>query len=243
MTTYDLAFQARRISTPAGERAGFVGIRAGRIAEISATPLPATAQITLSDNEILLPGLVDTHVHVNDPGRAEWEGFATATRAAAAGGVTTLIDMPLNSIPPTTSTAALATKRSAANGIHVDVGFWAGAVPENLADLAELHHAGVFGFKAFTLHSGVDEFGHLTHHQLADAMHRVADLDALFIVHAENSGAITNATGRRYQNYVPPNNAVYGSAWKPARTISLSPPKKSPTARHSSNAAHPSAKR
>ena len=111
---------------------------------------------------MLLPGLVDTHVHVNEPGRTEWEGFATATRAAAAGGVTTILDMPLNSIPPTTTVAALEEKRAVAEGqVHVDVGFWGGAVPGNVADLAPLHEAGVFGFKCFLLDSGVEEFGHL----------------------------------------------------------------------------------
>ena len=105
---------------------------------------------------MLLPGLVDTHVHVNEPGRTEWEGFATATRAAAAGGVTTILDMPLNSIPPTTTVAALEVKRAVAEGqCFVDVGFWGGSVPDNLADLAALHEAGVFGFKCFLLDSGV----------------------------------------------------------------------------------------
>jgi allantoinase len=203
VTAYDLVFAARRISTPTGERAGYVGVRDGRIADISASPLAATTTVTLADDEMLLPGLVDTHVHINDPGRADWEGFDTATRAAAAGGVTTLIDMPLNSIPPTTDIPALATKRATATGrIHVDVGCWAGAVPGNLGDLADLHHAGVFGFKAFTLHSGVDEFGHLTHDQLAAAMREVAALDATLIVHAENPTAITSATGRAYRDFL-----------------------------------------
>ena len=120
------------------------------------------APSTLGDDEVLLPGLVDTHVHVNEPGRTEWEGFATATRAAAAGGVTTILDMPLNSMPATTTVAALELKRSVAEGqCFVDVGFWGGAVPGNLADLAALHEAGVFGFKCFLLDSGVAEFPHL----------------------------------------------------------------------------------
>ncbi len=110
-------------------------------------------------DEVLLPGLVDTHVHVNEPGRTEWEGFATATAAAAAGGVTTIIDMPLNSIPPTCDVSALEVKQKAAGGrCHVDAGFWGGAIPGNAADLRPLHEAGVFGFKCFLLPSGVDEF-------------------------------------------------------------------------------------
>ena len=123
----------------------------------------AQRTVELADDEVLLPGLVDTHVHVNEPGRTEWEGFATATRAAAAGGVTTVIDMPLNSIPPTTDVAALEVKRAAArDAVHVDVGFWGGAVPGNVGELAALHAAGVFGFKCFLAPSGVDEFPHLS---------------------------------------------------------------------------------
>ena len=111
----------------------------------------------LADDEVLLPGLVDTHVHVNEPGRTEWEGFASATRAAAAGGVTTIVDMPLNSIPPTTTVAGLIEKRAVAEAqAYVDVGFWGGAVPGNVPDLEALHAAGVFGFKCFLLDSGVD---------------------------------------------------------------------------------------
>jgi allantoinase len=133
-----------------------------------------------------MPGLVDTHVHVNEPGRTEWEGFETATRAAAAGGVTTILDMPLNSIPPTTTIAALSEKRAAANGkVHVDVGFWGGAVPDDLGQLRELHRAGVYGFKAFLCPSGVEEFPPLDLEQLRSAMEEIAAFDGLLIVHAE----------------------------------------------------------
>ena len=115
--------------------------------------------VELGDDVALLPGLVDTHVHVNEPGRTEWEGFATATRAAAAGGVTTIIDMPLNSIPPTVDLGRAGDQAQGAEGqCLVDVGFWGGAVPGNLGELRQLHDAGVFGFKCFLLHSGVDEF-------------------------------------------------------------------------------------
>ncbi|HYS36038.1 MAG TPA: allantoinase AllB [Pseudonocardiaceae bacterium] len=203
---YDLAIRARRIVTPTGERHGVVGIRDGRIAVLADTALNAADQVDLADDEVLLPGSVDSHVHVNEPGRTEWEGFATATRAAAAGGVTTIIDMPLNSVPPTIDTAALAVKRAATAGkLHVDVGFWGGAVPGNTADLAALHDAGVFGFKAFTLHSGVDEFGHLNHDELADALCCLADLDAMLIVHAEDAATIAAApppTGQRYADFL-----------------------------------------
>ena len=155
---------------------------------------------------MLLPGLVDTHVHVNEPGRTEWEGFASATRAAAAGGVTTIVDMPLNSIPPTTTVAALEAKRARRAGqAFVDVGFWGGAVPGNLADLAPLHDAGVFGFKCFLLDSGVEEFPHLDAAGLAAAMAETAGLGALLIVHAEDADEIDDARaphGRRYAGFL-----------------------------------------
>jgi allantoinase len=146
---------------------------------------------------VVLPGLVDTHVHVNEPGRTEWEGFSTATRAAAAGGVTTIIDMPLNSIPPTTSPEALEVKREAADGtVHIDVGFWGGAVPESLGSLRELHDAGVFGFKCFLCPSGVDEFASLDLAQLREAMEELALFDGLLIVHAELPEPLEAAGGR-----------------------------------------------
>ncbi|WP_433264085.1 allantoinase AllB [Actinosynnema sp. CS-041913] len=189
----DLVFRANRVITPDGETAADVGVRDGRIAAVTAAGhLAAERVIELADDEVLLPGLVDTHVHVNDPGRAEWEGFATATRAAAAGGVTTIIDMPLNSLPPTTDTAALDVKRAAADGnTHVDVGFWGGIVPGNLDALKPLHDAGVFGFKCFLIHSGVDEFPHVDLPDLTAALTGLRDLDALTIVHAEHPHHVT----------------------------------------------------
>ncbi|HEY0453153.1 allantoinase AllB [Actinophytocola sp.] len=202
----DLVFHAPRVVLPGGETSGYVGVRDGAIAEVSSAPLPGARVVELAADEVLLPGLVDTHVHVNDPGRTEWEGFATATRAAAAGGVTTLIDMPLNSVPPTTDLAALALKRATARDqIHVDVGFWGGAVPGNLGDLVALHEAGVFGFKCFLLHSGVDEFGHLSPAELADALRLLHGVGALMIVHAEDPSVISQAppaSGRRYADFL-----------------------------------------
>ncbi|GHG10809.1 allantoinase [Amycolatopsis bullii] len=155
---------------------------------------------------MLLPGLVDTHVHVNDPGRAEWEGFETATRAAAAGGVTTIVDMPLNSLPPTVDVAALEVKRTAAAGrVHVDVGFWGGAIPGNAGELRGLHDAGVFGFKCFLLHSGVDEFPPLDPAGLDEALRELSSFDALMIVHAEDAHEIDAAPephGGRYADFL-----------------------------------------
>ena len=171
----------------------------GRIVAVTAyDDVPRPTVVTLADDEVLLPGLVDTHVHVNEPGRTEWEGFATATRAAAAGGVTTILDMPLNSIPPTTTVAALEVKRAVAEGqCFVDVGFWGGAVPGNLADLEPLHEAGVFGFKCFLLDSGVAEFPHLPPDAFAAAMAETARLGALMVVHAEDGSLIDDDRARR----------------------------------------------
>ena len=185
-----------------------VGVRAGRIVAI--TPYdeaPAARRLVeLGDDVVLLPGLVDTHVHVNEPGRTEWEGFATATRAAAAGGVTTIIDMPLNSIPPTIDVDALAMKRAAAQGqCYVDVGFWGGAVPSNLGRLRPLYDAGVFGFKCFLLHSGVDEFPALDGAGMRAALTELADFDGLLIVHAEDAHTIEAAPkpdGTRYADFL-----------------------------------------
>jgi len=191
--TPELIFRASRILTPDGVVAGSVVVAGGKIVEVAVGDLSAGASpiVELAEDEVLLPGLVDTHVHVNEPGRTDWEGFASATRAAAAGGVTTLLDMPLNSIPPTTSPEALAVKRAAARGkCMVDVGFWGGAVPENLGQLRTLHEAGVFGFKGFLLDSGVSEFPPLSSEQLKAAMAEIASFDGLLIVHAEDPDVI-----------------------------------------------------
>jgi allantoinase len=159
------------------------------------------------DASIVMPGLVDSHVHVNEPGRTEWEGFETATRAAAAGGVTTVIDMPLNSIPPTTTVAGFKEKLAAASGrCFVDVGFWGGVVPGNTDELAPLYSAGVVGFKCFLIHSGVDEFSNVTEEDLRRAMPELTRLDAVLIVHAEVPGPISR-TG------IPPGSPAGQPRW------------------------------
>ena len=204
----DLLFRAPRVITAAGEVARCVGVRDGRIVAIE--PLDSTLEarevVQLGTDEVLMPGLVDTHVHVNEPGRTEWEGFATATRAAAAGGVTTIVDMPLNSIPPTVDIDALAVKRKVAQDqAYVDVGFWGGAVPGNAPQLRALHDAGVFGFKCFLLHSGVDEFPPLDPAELEVALREIASFGALMIVHAENAHSIDRApspNGERYTDFL-----------------------------------------
>jgi allantoinase len=210
---FDRAFVAARAVVDGAERRCVVAVRDGRIAAVveldpadPAESFPARDVVRLGEGEVLLPGLVDTHVHINEPGRTEWEGFDTGTRAAAAGGVTTVIDMPLNSIPATMDVAALARKRDhAAAQAHVDVGFWGGAVPGNVAELEGLHTAGVFGFKCFLVDSGVPEFPPLDGAGLAEAMAETARLRALLIVHAEDAGLIAAAPapgGPSYATYL-----------------------------------------
>ena len=153
--------RGRRVVLPDGVRAVDIEIRDGRITAItdSAHAPHVISGVIDAGDLVVLPGLVDSHVHVNEPGRTDWEGFVHATRAAAAGGVTTIVDMPLNSIPATTSVEALDTKRRAAAGeCHVDVAFWGGVVPGNVDQLEPLAAAGVLGFKCFLCPSGVDEF-------------------------------------------------------------------------------------
>jgi allantoinase len=204
------SLRSRQVYLPGGPRPATVTVADGRIGAVEAYDAPAPGPVTDLGGLSLLPGLVDTHVHVNEPGRTEWEGFATATRAAAAGGVTSIVDMPLNSLPPTTSVAALAEKRAAALGqCFVDVGFWGGAVPGNAADLRPLHDAGVFGFKSFLVDSGVPEFAPLDRAGLAEAF---AAVDALFIVHAEDPARLHDArSSRAYADFLasrPPGAEV-----------------------------------
>lgn len=158
-------------------------------------PADASTVIEVGEASVIMPGLVDTHVHVNEPGRADWEGFDTATRAASAGGVTTLVDMPLNSIPPTTTLEGFRRKLEAAREqCHVDVAFWGGVVPDNRAELPALYEAGVVGFKCFLVPSGVEEFPHVSESELRPALRVLAEMDALLIAHAELPGPIDEAT-------------------------------------------------
>lgn len=192
----DTVFRAKRVITADGEVARSIGVSGGRVVAIDSldAEMPADHLVELDEDVVLLPGLVDTHVHVNDPGRAEWEGFETATSAAAAGGITTIVDMPLNSLPPTVDPASLEVKRKSAEGrVHVDVGFWGGSVPGNRADLHALHDEGVFGFKCFLLHSGVDEFPPLDPVELERVAAEIERLDAQLIVHAEDADVVEHA--------------------------------------------------
>jgi allantoinase len=204
----DLVVRGPRVVTSAGEVPRSIGVADGRIVAIEPRDSDLTGDrvVELGDDVVLLPGLVDTHVHINEPGRAEWEGFATATRAGAAGGITTIIDMPLNCIPPTVDVAALEIKRKVAEGqTYVDLGFWGGAIPGNLDALRGLHDAGVFGFKCFLLHSGVPEFPHLGPAELEEYMAVLRSFGALLLVHAENDVAIERAPsahGETYRTYL-----------------------------------------
>ncbi|MFL6233106.1 MAG: allantoinase AllB [Thermoanaerobaculia bacterium] len=189
-----LLLTSRRVVTPEGVRPATVQIRDGKIEHVGSF-IEGAAGIDCGDS-VLMPGIVDTHVHINEPGRTDWEGFATATRAAAAGGVTTLVDMPLNSIPATTTREGLRAKLRAADGnCQVNVGFWGGVVPGNTGELAGLLEDGVLGFKAFLVPSGVEEFQHVEEADLRTAMRELARHGAVLLAHAELPGPIDAALG------------------------------------------------
>ncbi len=197
-----IVLRAPRAVVDGVERPAAVLVAGERIEAVLPLDAPAAGrEVVLAPDEVLVPGLVDSHVHVNEPGRTEWEGFATATRAAAAGGVTTIVDMPLNSLPPTVDVAALEVKRAAAAGrCAVDVAFWGGAVPGNEPELRALHDAGTVGVKCFLIDSGVPEFPPLP--DPGPALVEIAAFDGLLIAHAEDGALVTAAAGRRYADFV-----------------------------------------
>src|SRR3954468_16220934 len=200
-----LVIRSQRIVLPEGERAAALYIEDGVIAKIAAftTDDPTGAKVFNVPDLVISPGLVDTHVHINQPGRTEWEGFDTATRAAAAGGVTTLIDMPLNSIPATTSVSGLRAKVKAAQAqCHVDVGFWGGVVPGNRGEIEALIDAGVRGFKCFLVPSGVDEFPAVSEDDLRWALPILARRNVPLLVHAEDPALIAEPSGPTYEAYL-----------------------------------------
>lgn len=187
MDRSDLIIRSSRVVTSETVRPASVHIRDGVIVAVGEWE-EITSGVSLVDagDAVVMPGLVDSHVHVNEPGRTHWEGFATATRAAAAGGVTTLVDMPLNSIPPTTTFAGFQEKLAAANGqCFIDTAFWGGVVPGNTSELNPLLDAGVRGFKCFLIHSGVDEFPHVREENLLEAMPELKNRGSVLLVHAE----------------------------------------------------------
>ncbi|NLZ97333.1 MAG: allantoinase AllB [Micrococcus sp.] len=199
---FDVVFRAQQVLHHGRIAPLEVGIRHEKIAALEPLGTNVTAKqiIDVPAHQVVLPGLVDTHVHVNEPGRTEWEGFDSATRAAAAGGVTTLIDMPLNSIPSTVNVDALDLKQAAAKDqLHIDTGFWGGAIPGNTEDLIPLQEAGVFGFKCFLEHSGVDEFPKLEPEEMQQDMAVIVTFDGLMIVHAEDAHTLEQARAEGLQ--------------------------------------------
>src|SRR4051812_1526814 len=186
------AFLAERVVTPEGTQRGAVVVEQGIITAVCRVDeVPAGVEVVDFGDRTLLPGLVDSHVHINEPGRTEWEGFATATRAAAAGGYTLLVDMPLNCLPETTTVEALELKRKEAAGkCLVDWAAWGGAVAENHADLLPLARAGVAGYKCFLIYPGCDGFTMIDREQLERALPAIAESGLPLLVHAELAAPI-----------------------------------------------------
>ncbi len=207
----DLILRSQRVVLERGVQPGEIVVQRGRVVEIREySEIPPQGPVLEAGRLAVSPGLVDTHVHVNQPGRTEWEGFRTASRAAAAGGVTTLVDMPLNSVPPTTTVGGLRSKLEAATGkIWVDVGFYGGVVPDNASQLRLLHSAGVLAFKCFLVDSGVPEFPAVTPAYLEEVVPQLGALGARLLAHAELKGGdgqdlaqLPLDQRRRYHNYL-----------------------------------------
>ncbi len=202
----DLVIRGRHVVTPDGVRAASIHIAEGRIVRLGEwEEAPTHIPLVEAGESIVMPGLVDTHVHINEPGRTEWEGFETGTRAAAAGGVTTILDMPLNSIPATTTVTALEAKREAARGKSaVNVEFIGGVVPGNVGELEALRDAGVRAFKCFLSPSGVDEFPAVSERDLRKAFPVLARLGLPLMVHAEDPAYLLPGRGssRKYGDYL-----------------------------------------
>ncbi|MDO5672306.1 MAG: allantoinase AllB [Actinomycetaceae bacterium] len=215
MADITAVIRAKRVVLPEGERAASVAIAGETIEAIGAFEQDFNCGniIELADDEVLLPGLIDAHVHVNEPGRTEWEGYASATKAAAAGGITTLIDMPLNSKPSTTSLENLRIKQdSTESKLMMDVGFWGGAIPGNTPNLDAMWNAGVFGFKCFLGDSGLEEYPFLNRDELREAMEEIARIGGLLIVHAEDAEVLSEAPPARGGDFTTFMNSHPASA-------------------------------
>ncbi len=208
-----LGLKSARVVSPGGVGPATVVLENGRIEAVERGDCEGLEVRDLGEL-VLAPGLVDCHVHLNEPGRTEWEGFATATRAAAAGGVTTVVDMPLNCLPVTTDAAALQTKLDASNGQRfVDVGFWGGVVPGNASELEGLAEGGVLGCKAFLVHSGIDEFPNATESDLRLAMPILKDAGLPLLAHAElELDAPPPGDPRAYSAYLASRPAAWEDA-------------------------------
>lgn len=199
------AMRSQRVITTAGIQAATLVITDGIISDILAYDAVVECELTDHGNFVIMPGLVDTHVHINEPGRTDWEGFNTATQAAAAGGITTLVDMPLNCIPATVTKAALETKLAALQGkLWVDCGFWGGVIPDNIDKLDELLSAGVLGAKSFLIDSGVEEFPCVSSDDIKKALPIMAKHQVPYLIHAELDKAHGEAAhiGSDYQSFL-----------------------------------------
>lgn len=210
-------FRSRRVVTPEGVRPATVHVQGEKIVAVGDYDTwPSTEPLVDVGEAVLMPAVVDTHVHVNEPGRTEWEGFKTATRAAAAGGVGTLVDMPLNAIPPTTTVSALRTKKAEAQGqCLIDVGFWGGVVPGNVRELEGMAAEGARGFKGFMCFSGVDEFPGVGEEHLRPAMLELKRVGRPLLVHAEVEGPIDAATKALEAKHADPRHYLTYLASRP----------------------------
>lgn len=201
-----LALKGNNVLIDTDGQPAVVLVENGRIADVLATvPDGFSGEVTELGNRVLMAGVVDPHVHINEPGRTDWEGFDTATRAALAGGITTLVDMPLNASPVTTTAVAFEQKLAATTGqLHTNCGFWGGLVPGNTAEIEPLLDRGVLGFKAFLTHSGIDDFPNVTEADLRKAMPILARYNLPLLVHCELSTdePLATGNGRSYQNYL-----------------------------------------
>jgi len=221
------AFTSSRVVLP-GKIGAFAVIVEGQriVGVVPRKDVPDSIQVTDFGDSAILPGLVDSHIHINEPGRTEWEGFRTATRAAAAGGYTILVDMPLNCVPATTSPEALEAKRKAAQGqCQVDWAAWGGLVPDNAEQIALLASAGVSGFKCFLVHPGIDEFTMVNEEHLRAALPNLKKTGLPLLVHAELPGPIDSATEQLMQadwRMYATSNKSRACASRPA-SIALSP--------------------